>query len=71
MEEIKVKDAIIEANEKLDNNSANQRSNTSNNDEAENRENNDNAWTKCSKCNWKSKISTHLAGHTLKHNGHF
>ena len=53
-EEIKVKDAIIEANkilEEAQNNSVDEASNT----------------FTCKECDWKTNVSAHLAGHMIKH----
>ena len=59
MEEIKVKDAIIEANDNLSDTEANKAQESSL------------EWTNCTKCEWKSKKATQLAGHMLKHTGQY
>ena len=74
MEEIKVKDAIIEANEKLS--KTNEDENRTSNDQtsAENGQNHGNnvtQWIKCDKCEWKSTEAMYLAGHMLKHTGQY
>ena len=60
MEEIKVKDAIIEANEKL----------TSIRQEKEDEETSEN-WIRCNKCDFKSTNPLYIAGHELKHSGQY
>ena len=66
MEEIKVKDAIIEANEKI----------IGNKDkevivEIEEQDEEHTLWTNCTECKWKSIDATKLAGHMLKHTGQY
>ena len=67
MEEIKVKDAIIEANEKINNNKEKEDEKETIVEEDENGK----MWTKCTECNWKSTTANQLAGHMLKHSGQY
>ena len=73
MEEIKVKNAIIEANEKLNNHDdvQNSKENQDIQETVHDVANNRNKWTNCRKCEWKSTNATLLAGHMLKHNGQY